>query len=137
MELENLTRSQKELVSYKMKIASNVNSLSTLCNGLSTDAGWWKGNEEPSIECLAVKLCLVHSEVSEALEGLRKGLQDDHLPERKMFEVELADVLIRVFDLAGQLDMDLGGAMVDKLLYNQQRADHKLENREKENGKKF
>jgi NTP pyrophosphatase (non-canonical NTP hydrolase) len=82
-------------------------------------------------------LALIHSEVSEALEGYRKSLMDTHLPHRPMLEVELADVLIRVFDLAGYLKLDLGGAYEEKRAYNATRADHKLENRAKEGGKKI
>lgn len=74
-------------------------------------AGWWtnhetgeslKGNRSP-LNLLA----LVHSEVSEALEGDRKNLQDDKLPHRSMYEVELADTVIRVWDMAGGFDLDL------------------------------
>jgi hypothetical protein len=54
-----------------------------------------------------------------------------------MVEVELADALIRICDLAGAMDLDLGGAVAEKLLYNQSRADHKPENRALEGGKKF
>jgi NTP pyrophosphatase (non-canonical NTP hydrolase) len=54
-----------------------------------------------------------------------------------MITVELADLLIRAFDLAGYLDLDLANAVLDKLDYNQNRADHKLENRVKEGGKRF
>jgi len=86
---------------------------------------------------VAEKLCLSHSEVSEAMEGYRKGLQDDHLTHRQMIEVELSDAAIRIFDLAGALGLDLGGAIAEKLEYNQQRADHKPENRAKEGGKAF
>ena len=62
---------------------------------------------------------------------------DNHLPHRKMVEVELADAMIRIMDLAGAMNLDLGGAMVEKLLYNTQRSDHKVDNRAKTNGKKF
>lgn len=48
-------------------------------------------------------LCLIHSEISEAMEGERKNLMDDKLPHRRMAEVELADTLIRIFDYAGGL----------------------------------
>lgn len=82
-------------------------------------------------------LMLIVSEIAEAMEGFRKELMDDHLPRRSMLEVELADALIRILDLAGYLGLDLGGAFVDKFQYNANRADHKLENRAKENGKKF
>jgi len=80
---------------------------------------------------------LMVSEIAEAMEGERKDLMDDKLPHRKMAEVELADTLIRIFDYAGGFGYDVGGAMVDKLAYNAQRADHKPENRAGENGKKF
>lgn len=82
-------------------------------------------------------LCLVHSEISEAMEGARKNLMDDKLPHRKMIEVELADALIRIFDIAGAYGLDLGNAIFEKRQYNTNRADHKLENRLKDNGKKF
>lgn len=82
-------------------------------------------------------LCLIHSEVSEALEGFRKDLMDEKLTHRKMLEVELADAAIRIFDMAGAFDMDLAGAIAEKLEYNNKRADHKPENRIKAGGKKF
>lgn len=82
-------------------------------------------------------LCLVHSEVSEAMEGERKNRMDDKLPHRKMAEVELADAIIRILDYAGGFGYDIAGAMIEKLAYNTQRADHKHENRLKDDGKKF
>jgi len=82
-------------------------------------------------------LALMHSEISEALEGWRKNLQDDHLPHRRMVEVELADLAIRLFDTSHYIGIDLGGAIQEKFAYNQTRADHKIENRMKENGKKI
>src|SRR5690606_34007662 len=109
-----------------------TNSLVKLCHGLAKDAGWHDKPRE-----VGTMLALIHSEVSEAMEGFRKDLNDDHLTHRKMAEVELADAVIRIFDLAGAQGFDLGGALVEKLVYNTQRADHKVENRYKENGKKF
>lgn len=105
-------------------------------------AGWWKdiktGEAFPKGDVTLVlsKLALVHSEVSEAVEGVRKGLMDDHLKERPMAEVELADAIIRALDLAGHEGWDLAGAIIEKLYYNAQRADHKIENRLAEGGKK-
>ena len=82
-------------------------------------------------------LALCHSELSEALEGYRKDLYDDHLPTRKMFEVELADTIIRILDLAGREGLDVASAVADKHHYNANRADHKRENRAAAGGKKF
>jgi len=59
-------------------------------------------------------LALVASEVSEALEAHRKG-DDDHLSE------ELADIVIRVMDLAEALDLDLASVIVDKAKKNKDR----------------
>ena len=52
-------------------------------------------------------LLLVNTEIAEAVEGLRKDLMDDHLPHRKMAEVEIADALIRIFDFCGGFGIDL------------------------------
>lgn len=82
-------------------------------------------------------IALIHSELSEGLEGLRKNLMDDHLPHRKMVTAEMADVLIRVFDFADAFDLNLGDVVVEKDAYNHHREDHKLENRMKDGGKKF
>lgn len=121
--------------SDKLAIAAAANVLRDQCYQASKDSGWW--TESPDATINAVKIALIHSEISEALEGVRKGKQDDHLPHRTAFEVELADAIIRICDLAGANGLDLGGAVAEKMEYNRQRADHKLENRQKEGGKKF
>lgn len=125
--------------------------LQRTCHGLARDAGWWKGALDgrdqtytyaPGIlnasgRNIGELLCLIHSEISEAMEGARKGLYDDKLPNRPMLEVELADAVIRIFDMAGGLNLDLPGAISEKLQYNASRADHKPENRVKPGGKSF
>ena len=116
----------------------------------NVDAGWWTDLDtlqSLAEECrirtrfgkalVAEKLALIHSEVSEAMEGARKNLMDDKLPHRKMIEVELADALIRILDLAGALHLDLAGAIQEKLAFNKTREDHQIENRMKDNGKAF
>lgn len=136
-----------------------LNELSRVVHNYSKEAGWWDipgrwtwlqdfattpGADGKTMESeqwvqltTPMKLVLIHSEISEAMEGFRKGIKDEHLPDRSMFEVELADALIRIFDLAGAHDLDLGGALQEKFNYNQTRADHTLEARAAEGGKKF
>jgi len=82
-------------------------------------------------------LCLIHSEISEAMEGERKGLQDDKLPHRKMAEVELVDAIIRILDYAAGFGYDLQGAFDEKMAYNSIREDHKHEARKIAGGKQF
>lgn len=127
-----MSNNLKRLNNFTDRYSHSVNELVRLCHGLALDAGWHDKPRE-----VGTMLCLVHSEVSEAMEGFRKDLNDDHLKNRKMAEVELADAVIRIFDLAGAQGFDLGGALVEKLQYNSQRADHKKENRDKKGGKRF
>ena len=114
------------------------------CHHLSVAAGWWDrptdsfGNGlvlSQDHELYATKIALIHSEVSEMLEGLRKGHADDHLPDRSMEEVEAADIFIRLMDYCGARDFDLAGAVREKLEYNLTRADHQREARAQPGGK--
>lgn len=119
------------------EVAKAGNLLRDACYGASSAAGWWSGVDPRAPHVVPAKLCLIHSEISEAMEGDRKGLMDDHLPHRQMVEVELADAVIRIADLAGALGLDLGGAISEKMAYNANRADHRPENRASDGGKRY
>lgn len=124
------TKTDKQLEAFEA-----AESLQRICHEAA--ATWWKPGDTEQPFHFSNKLCLIHSEISEAMEGDRKNLMDDKLPHRPMREVELADAVIRIFDLAGGYKMDLAGAIVEKLEFNAQRADHKPENRAAEGGKKY
>lgn len=129
--------------------------LQDLCHGIAAQSGWWTdlktgaslrspnygatGNLQPGLLKINVpeKLMLIVSEIAEAMEGVRKNLKDDKLPHRPMLEVELADAVIRILDLAGGIGLDVPAAIVEKLVYNSKRADHKPENRKADGGKTF
>lgn len=137
---------------YDTQVAGQI--LQHVCHGASKEAGWWRdpathtnladlvraptlAEQRFADALVAQKLCLIHSEVSEAMEGHRKNLMDDKLPHRKMCEVELADAVIRIFDLAGAMGYDLGAAIAEKMTYNAQRPDHKPEARAAAGGKAY
>ena len=121
-----------------MNMKEQINKFVSTCHKASTDAGWWKDTDiHGDHHVVPAKLCLIHSEISEAMEGHRKGLMDDKLPHRPMIEVELADAMIRIADLAGKLGLDLGGAVDEKYAYNQHRLDHKPEHRAAAGGKTY
>ena len=107
----------------------------------NVDAGWWTdlktGRDLRGKRNVGEMLMLAVSELSEAMEAHRKGLMDDNLPERQGMEVELADCVIRIFDIAGGMDFDLGSAIAEKLAFNATRKDHKIENRLKDGGKNY
>lgn len=83
------------------------------------EKGWWD-KERNNGEIIA----LIHSELSEGLEALRKDLQDDHLPEYLGIEVELADAVIRIMDFAKARGYRLPEAILMKMKYNEGR-EHK------------
>jgi len=178
----------------------NHTELAQQINDNNVAVGWWKElQENPDLAkfYIPMKLCLVHSEITEAYLGWMDKDLDDHLPQYPMFHVEVADTAIRTYDLLGwfgtqvsedkmqqfsvlnstpgeflvlhhmvtealechrkgrQAELeswlvtliyrcwavsrifkfDLEKVINDKLEYNAQRLDHKLENRNAEGGK--
>lgn len=143
------------MTEFSKQIAEAGATLQFYAHAASFKAGWWfhkptgldlrevVRNPADALQQLLAgalvsqKLCLSHSELSEAMEGHRKGLMDDKLPHRPAIEVELADAVIRIGDLAGALGLDLGGAIAEKMAFNAVRPDHKPEAREAEGGKTY
>lgn len=115
------------------------NPLNSLARELHDESPWWHDLEtgEPLNRNKGELLMLIVSEVAEAMEGERKDLMDDHLPHRKMAEVELADAVIRILDYSCAFGYDLDGAVAEKREYNKHRKDHTREARLAANGKKW
>ena len=122
-----------------MTISNNLNRIARGIHMQNVAAGWWSDPKtgERLERNVPEMLCLIHSEISEAMEGHRKNLMDDKLPTRKMIEVELADALIRILDLSEGLGLDIGGATAEKLEFNRNRQDHKLASRMAAGGKAY
>lgn len=97
------------------------------------DKGFWSdepkwGDFDAPQKCIeatklykAAKIALMHSELSEALEGVRKDAVDSHCPEFTSEEVELADAVIRILDYAYHYNLRLDEAMAAKSAYNNTR----------------
>lgn len=103
----------------------NINDYCEQAHETAVDKGWW--NEERSFP---EQIALMHSELSEALEHWRNGnggfpmhhiwYTNDNKPDG--IAVELADVLIRIFDTCAKYQIDLERALSEKMAYNNTRA---------------
>lgn len=118
---------------------AGLEALSIHIHEQNVSAGWWTDLEtgRPLPRNVGELLMLCVSELAEAMEGHRKSLHDTHLPHRPMIEVELADTVIRICDMAAGLNLDLAGAVAEKLEWNRHRPDHRIENRRAKHGKKY
>lgn len=148
----------RTLIEHPQFIAQFLTALAEKIHADNVAAGWWadmeSGESVLHTRNVPEMLCLIHSEISEAMEGYRKKLMDDKLPHRPALQTELVDALIRILDLAGsrmaieeQDGVELhpfgvelhpfGDIFEEKRAFNRERADHKLENRRKAGGKAF
>ena len=100
-----------------------INSWDDLANFIhltAVEKGWWD-RERNELELIM----LVITELSEAVEAVRHhNPPDDKIPHYTGLEAELADAVIRIMDMGAKLEIDIAGALIDKIVYNLGR-DHK------------
>lgn len=101
------------------KIAHGIGALKYFAHETAKSKGF---HDEPVP--LATSLINIHGEVNEAWESFRKNIHDapsEKLPMYTNLEEELADIIIRVADLAGARKLNLASAVVAKMKYNEGR----------------
>lgn len=131
--------------------ADFLTNLAHQIHAANVKAGWWSdihtGHSTLHTRNVPEMLCLIHSEISEAMEGYRKDAMDDKLTHRPALQTELVDAMIRILDLAGSrmaierenevMVHEFGTIFEEKRAYNAMRQDHKIENRAAAGGKAF
>jgi hypothetical protein len=103
------------------EVFGSLDTLARVCYTASVEKGFWADlpRDDASLgPYLGNKIALMHSELSEALEGLRKPGPDQHLPHLSQEAVEMADALIRIFDYCGARGIHIGAAVKEKMDYN-------------------
>lgn len=98
----------------------NIRTIQKRAHELAVKKGWYDGPNRQVPELL----CLIHSEISEALEAYRSGYMTvayygDGKPEG--LPIELADAVIRIADMAEYLGINLEKYIAEKMRYNKSR----------------
>lgn len=93
-------------------LTAALSTQAALINRFMQAQGFWESDNTGE------KIALMHSELSEALEADRKGLDAEHIPGFTGVEEELADCIIRILDFAHHHDLRLGEAISAKIAYN-------------------
>jgi len=89
------------------------------CHDCSVHKGWYQ-QERDNLHLIA----LIHTELSECVEALRNdNPPDKHLPHLNSAVIELADTIIRIFDMAAFNDWPIGRAIIEKMRYNWMREE--------------
>ena len=112
------TLSEKRMEEYfNEQFINHFASMSGSIHDNAAVHGWW---DEPRED--GTLIALIMSEAAEALEALRKGNKpDEHCPQFSGAEVELADVIIRIMDMAEARGWNVAGAIVAKHEFNKTR----------------
>jgi NTP pyrophosphatase (non-canonical NTP hydrolase) len=101
--------------------ADIINELADSIHDIALDHGFWESNRT-----IGESISLIHSELSEWLEAARHrtcslNRMDEHCPEFSNEEIEAADAIIRILDLAAKEQYKIGEALMAKIEFNKSR----------------
>lgn len=101
------------------------------CYAIAKAHGWWE-----ETVTFGDKIALMHTELSETFEEFRNGHAFNEIYHNKVMSeegeqydhakpegvpIELADVIIRIFDFCGHYGIDIEDAIMQKIAYNKTR----------------
>lgn len=116
-----------------LTIKRALNAMSTYAHSEAIIAGWY--TDRPYN--IGEQLMLIVTEIAEAMQAERTDAMSEHLSGVLKRNEEIADALIRIFDFCGANAINIGAVVIEKILYNRIRHDHKLEIRQGPGGKKY
>lgn len=98
-------------------VQNAIEGLQRDIHNLAVSKDWWHEDRNDGEQ-----MALMHSEISECLEALRKGNpQSIKIPGFTQAEEELADVVIRIMDHCESRGWNLAKAIVEKHKFNHNR----------------
>ena len=109
--------------------AQAINDVAEDVFKVAESKGFWNIDNVSDFAIVPVKLALIGDEVSEALR-VHRDIYDDGEEnvgtemtdmQEDDFVEELADIIIRTFDLAAALDLNIGQAIINKIEKNRDR----------------
>lgn len=98
---------------------NGYNKLASIVHDDNVKKGLWPPDIKSRNKGEAI--ALMHSELSECLEGVRKPGPSDHIPEFTFEEEELADCVVRILDYGKGFRLRVAEALIEKLRYNRTR----------------
>jgi len=114
--IERFNQGEQKMTESQAQFIESFNEVAYRVVQNAFDKGFREHGAERNI---GEELCLIHSEVSEALEGIRRGNPtDDKISQFSSAEAELADAVIRAMDTAYARGWRLAEAIIAKHEYN-------------------